>query len=101
MQKILSACNRIAQCGRIGPGTNILISEKNYNKYNINRLIELMNQPLIVLFDDKLIDNMIVYRKNTIDQPGLFLLYNKNNNMYNILEIGFYPDKQFVNIQLI
>lgn len=49
------------------------------------------------MFDDS-VDDLILYRKNSSDQPGLILAHTENE--YEFVEIGFYPNKQFFKIKL-
>lgn len=101
--KILNGCNYIAANGRIGSGNTILISEENYNKYelsrfdfeNVENVPDKMNRE--VIFDES-INDIILYRKNDIEQPGLVLLY--SDDKYDIIDIGIYPEKQFLKIEL-
>lgn len=101
--KILSGCNYIAANGRIGSGNTILISEENYNKYklsvfdfeNVENVPDKMTRE--VIFDES-INDIILYRKNDIDQPGLVLLY--SDDKYDVIDIGIYPEKQFIKIEL-
>jgi len=91
---ILNASNHIAGEGRIGPGKIMLVSENNYNNKNLKSI----EHYLQVKFIDS-DDYIILYRKNDIDQPGLSLVYNENN--YAFIESGFFPEKQFVKINII
>ena len=91
--KIKNGSYYIAADGRLGPATNMLISEKNYEKYNIGNIKHNME----VMFDD-LVDDLFIYKKNEMDNPGLVLCYNKDK--YELLDIGFYPEKQFLKITL-
>ena len=92
-QLINHASNFIAVDGKIGQATNMLISEDNYTKYGIDKF----DLKLEVMFDDS-VEDCILYRKNTKDQPGLILLYNENK--YEFMPIGFFPEKQFSKIKL-
>ena len=95
--KINNACNYIAANGRIGAGKIILLSEKTFNKYKDAFDLYLNDDYHQFLFDDS-INDIIVYRKNTIEQPGLILVYNKEK--YSFESIGFYPERQFLKITL-
>ena len=101
--KILNGCNIIATDGRIGPANTILISEENYNKYNLSKFDfeNSKNDPdkmtREVIFEDSIKD-IILYRKNTYEQPGLILLYSEDK--YDIIGIGLNPEKQFLKLEL-
>jgi hypothetical protein len=86
----------IAANGRIGKATNLLVSEDNYNKYELKSICEELQ--LTVLFDDSVKD-LFLYRINSIDtQPGLVLTH--FNDKYEFVQIGFLPEKQFLKIEL-
>jgi hypothetical protein len=95
--QISKASNKIAIEGRIGPGQKILISENNFNKY-FPTTKSYFNDFLKVIFVENL-DYLIVYRNNYDDQPGLILIENGIN--FDVIGIGFYPEKQFCKIELI
>lgn len=92
---IMSANSLIAISGYIGPGNTILISEENYDKYDLKIICDSCKYN--ILFDDTIKD-IFIYRKNTIEQPGLVLSYFENK--YELIEIGHYPEKQFLKIVL-
>ena len=92
---IRNAKNYIATDGRIGFATNMLVSEDNFEKYNLKNVCEELK--FDVLFDDSVKD-VILYRKNNIDQPGLVLFIHEDK--YEFVDIGFYPEKQFLKIIL-
>lgn len=94
---ITNALNLVACDGRIGKATALIVSEKNYEKFNIDTEYIKQNGIQEIVFDDS-IEDIIVYRKNNIDQPGLILLY--NDEKYNFIDIGFYPHRQFCKITL-
>ena len=101
--KIFLGSNYIAANGRIGPANTILISEENYNKYNISEFDfeNSKNDPdkmtYDIIFEDSIKD-IILYRKNTIEQPGLVLLY--SDDKYEVIETGFYPQKFYLKLEL-
>ena len=114
--KVAVALGYIATQGRIGSATNILISEYNYKKYDLNDLCQARN--LDVLFDDSVTD-IYIYRKNKVENPGLFLLCSDNQKLrlaklyrilnknvddkpfkYEFVTTGYHPEKQFVKIEL-
>lgn len=119
-KKLLDIINMVSNYiyfnGRIGQATNILVSEENYHKYNLKTIDEDIKDPYVFTEADPFgeenwgelvkkytitiedIEDIIVYRKNNIDQPGLLLSY--NDEKYNFLQLGFYPDKQFFKIIL-
>jgi hypothetical protein len=92
---ILSAGSIIAVRGRIGPPSNILISEENYKKYELKSLCESCNYK--ILFDDS-VNDLFIYRKNNYEQPGLILSFFENK--YELVEVGFNPEKHFMKIIL-
>lgn len=93
--KIQNGSNYIAADGRIGRATNILVSEENYNKYNLKDICEEMK--LTTLFDSR-VNDVYLYRYNSIEQPGLLLVYYQNR--YELITTGFYPEKFFLKITL-
>lgn len=96
--KIFNAVYYVASNGRIGKATTLLVSEENDKKYNLSELLKnhgTLNDLEIVHGD---VDDIYVYRKNKIDQPGLMLIYNEDK--YYIADIGFYPHRQFMTIKL-
>lgn len=93
LTKIIAATNYIATYGRIGMANTVLISKDNYDKFKMSEIIENCE----IFFDDS-VEDVYVYRRNEIDQPGLILVYNENK--YELCEIGFYPERQFMKITL-
>jgi len=91
----LNASNYIASDGRIGAGNNLMISEKNYKKYSIKKFIPQLYNMNIILED---VDDIYIFRKNDIEQPGLIMI--KNKEKYELVDIGFYPYKQFIKIEI-
>jgi hypothetical protein len=92
---IKNASLYIAANGRIGEATNMIISKENYDKYNISEFKEKYE----ILFED--INDIILYRKNTFEEPGLVLFYYTDENnidYYDIESIGFYPERQYIKI---
>jgi hypothetical protein len=85
----------IAAEGKIGNATNILISEENFNKYNLKDVCNELE--LEILFDNSVKD-IILYRRNEIDMPGLVLCHTEDK--YELIEIGLFPEKQFYKINL-
>lgn len=94
ISKIFNASNLIAASGRIGPAQYMILSKENYKKYNL----EIMESTIEPIFHD--IDNILLFRRNSIDQPGIIYLKNNISNKYAILSIGFYPQKQYIKINL-
>lgn len=95
--KIKNASYYIAANGRIGEATNMIISKENYDKFDISDFSDKFE----ILFED--VDDIYLYRKNSVEQPGLVLFYytDKNNiDYYEIESIGFYPERQFIKIGL-
>lgn len=97
--KLVNASNYIATNGRIGPANTILISEKNYDLYkdtiNSNDMLKKMD----VVFGE--VDDVFLYRKNDQSNPGLILIVNTKDNLYEIVDIGFFPHKQFMKVTLL
>jgi len=92
--KINNHSNLIATSGRIGPAQYYVISEENYKKFNLS----IMNGILTPIFHD--IDDILLFRKNQIDQPGILYVKNTITNKYDIITLGFKPQKQFGKIKL-
>ena len=88
---IISASSMIAVNGRIGPANNLLISKENYIKYDIQNVLKIN-----VFFTD--IKDIIVYRRNDIQNPGLMLFH--NNEKYLFKTTGFQPETQFMKVVL-
>jgi len=91
--KIREASNVIAVEGRIGPANRMLISHYNYDKYLKKDFI---HPDIEIIFNDSVTD-IIIYRKNEPDQPGVILIH--NNEKCDILSIGLYPEKHYVRIE--
>ena len=91
ISKINMASSYIATNGRIGPANRIIMSEEIYNKYELDQLPNLE-----VILED--VDDIYLYRINNMDQPGLLLIH--NDKKYSFVQIGFYPQKQFMKINL-
>jgi hypothetical protein len=97
LAKILVASVYINIEGKIGPATNMIISKENYEKFSISDFCGRFE----ILFED--VNDIYLYRKNTTEQPGLVLFYYTDENdidYYNIESIGFYPEKQFIKINI-
>ena len=92
--KVLNASNYIATYGRIGTANTILISKENYDKLELSEITEGYE----TFFDDS-IDDIYIYRRNSIDQPVLILITFEDK--YDFAGIGFYPERQFMKISLI
>lgn len=94
--KIRNASNYVAVNGRIGVATNIIISKENYDKFNLSEL----ESDFEFIFED--VKDIYLYRINNIDQPGLIFIYytDGDKTFYEIEEIGFYPQKQYIKIKL-
>jgi len=96
--KIINGINYVASNGRIGRANNIILSEHNYNKYKEEIDIIVKEKKLNLIIDNKIVD-IILYRVGTIEQPGIILLYNLDTIKYDIIKIGFYPERQFLKIK--
>lgn len=94
--KISNASYYIATSGRIGQANTILMSEETEKKYEIKKYID-DDFDIEFVFDDSIKD-IYMYRKNEIDQPGLVLIM--NDDVYEIIDIGFYPYRQFMKIMI-
>lgn len=94
-QLLFIASSYIAANGRIGRATNMLISEDNYKKYQVDKLND--DLKLEVMFDDSVKD-CIIYRVNGSDQPGIVLIHTKDK--YEFIEVGLFPQNQFLKIRL-
>jgi hypothetical protein len=117
--KIKNASNFIAVNGRIGPAKYVVIPTKYMYLLEGNQLSthniedeedkfkhlkkEGMLAGMVVYSSDK-IDDVIVYRNNNIDQPGVVAMYNKdcglNELNFEFVEIGFFPHLQFIKIKM-
>jgi hypothetical protein len=84
----------IASNGRMGSATNIIISHKNYYKYELNY----HHKNLEPYFDES-IEDIILYRKNNFEQPGLVLVC--NDDKYSIDRVGLHPENQFFKIRFL
>ena len=90
--QVMMGSNHIAGKGRIGSATNMIISRNNYIKY------DLTNSRLEPYFDDS-VEDIILYHKNDINQPGLILIY--NDHKYGFVQTGKYPENQFFKISFL
>jgi hypothetical protein len=91
--KINIASNLIATTGRYGPAEIILISKKNFEKLGLEEI----KKDYEFYFTD-FVKDIILYRKNNCNQPGLVMFYNKRKLSFE--KIGFYPEKQYLKIKL-
>jgi len=92
----VAACNAlIAVDSRIGPCTNMLVSKENYKKYDLKTVCESFRYN--VMFDDS-VEDIYLYRRNSVDQPGLLLVY--CDSKYDFIESGYFPEKSFIKIKL-
>jgi hypothetical protein len=97
LNKINSGSNYISSHGRFGIATNMIISKDNYEKFGISN----MNVEFEILFED--VDDIYLYRKNRIDEPGIIYVYYIDENdvyHYKIQNIGFDPENQFIKIKV-
>jgi len=92
MSKIFTGSSAIAVNGRIGPAQYMIISEEIYNEHGLSDISGTITP---IFYDTK---DIYLFRKNTMDQPGL--VYITNNDKYSLVDIGFYPEKQFLKIKL-
>jgi len=106
--KLNNCSSYIATNGRIGPAQYIITSEK-INNFILSE--ENINNVYFKLYINRNIENenIIVGRKNDIDQPGISLIINENsfnditsdngklimNLKYKFSVNGFYPEKQY------
>jgi hypothetical protein len=94
--KILNGSNLIATNSRIGPANHIVISKENYEKFETS--LKTLGNYEIIIYP---VDDILLFRKNNADQPGLVYIINNLTNKYDIVDIGFYPYKQCMKIKLI
>jgi len=94
LSKMMNASNFISFNGRLGPANSIIISKSNYDNFGLSDYTREFS--LDVLFSD--IDDIIMYRKNNIDQPGLVCV--RKGDKCKIVDIGFFPEKQFIKIKI-
>ncbi len=125
--KLKLGSNYIATEGRIGPAQYMIISpfmmEKIYDSVSyiqIKSIHDIMFNGkdlnvyvmeyignisgVSVLVDDRISDNeILLYRKNNIDQPGLSFIWKKESDdsfKYDIVDIGFFPEKQCLKVSI-
>jgi len=91
--KFLNASLYIAANGRIGQGNTVLVSKENYDKLKMSEYTEGYE-----LFFDDSVEDIYIYRRNGFDQPGLILATFEDK--YELIDIGFFPQKQFQKITL-
>lgn len=89
--RIKNASNYIAADGRVGQATCCVLSQINYERYRM--VLEKMELSILISDD---VEDMILYRKNGFDQPGLVYCY--KDDKYSFDAIGFNPEKQFIKI---
>lgn len=89
--------NYIASNGKLGQANHLLISWDNFRKYNVEKELIDNLENIGVVFSDTIKD-IILYKVNSFDQPGLVLIH--NNEKYLFKGIGFYPERQFQKITL-
>lgn len=90
--KINMGSSAIAVNGRIGPAQYMIISEDNFHRYGLSDIVGYI-KPIFYETHD-----IILFRKNSFDQPGL--VYITNDDKYSLVDIGFYPQKQFLKIKI-
>jgi hypothetical protein len=91
---ILAASKHIGEVGRIGIGNILLLNKKTSEKYDLDDVLE------TVMYDDSISESEIfIYRKNSIEQPGLIYCYNDDKYMF--VDIGFFPQKQYAKIVIL
>ena len=95
--KFYNASNYIASNGRVGAANTVLVSQDNYENLNMSEF----TQNYDVFLDDS-VDDIYIYRKNIKSSnghiPGLILATFEDK--YEVVEIGFFPEKQFTKIAL-
>ena len=91
--KMKNASDYIATNGRIGFANTILVSKENYEKLNLSEYTEGYE----LFFNDN-VEDIYLYRRNGVDQPGLILTTFEDK--YELVDIGFFPQKQFQRIIL-
>ena len=118
--KILSASNMIAVEGRIGQAHNViipteyryLIDEDSIPKFGNKELFktdfleEIGMIKGMKFYESNYVDDIIVYRNNNADQPGIVGHYSFDDCSleeinFDFTDIGFYPNKQFYKITVL
>jgi hypothetical protein len=90
INRLKNISNYIAADGRIGKANTIILNEKWYNIIKNNDYFK----ELDFIVDELLDDKIYLYRKNNIDYPGIIFVYNKQEKSFNIVNLGYYPEKQ-------
>lgn len=93
--KILSMQSSIAVNGRIGPGNFIIMNSILYNLLSKHTSFN-RTRTAHVHIDDYIDTHIIVGRVNdSVVQPGIVFVYCVKDKQWNIVDIGFYPEKQY------
>ena len=97
--KIMLASNIIAQYGRIGPGTSVLVGTNIMDKYPsiTNNMDEngMIGGMLFIVEPGIDPDKIIVCRGSNTDQPGIILITYLNDNRYFLKETNFSWHRQY------
>ena len=91
LSKVISASNFIAYQGRIGAGNCIIVSEKNYNLFDLKSLSNYK-------FYFAPINDIIVYRNGDKNETGLKLVFCEDR--YALVPVGLNPERNFCLIKI-
>jgi hypothetical protein len=92
-EKLIKASNYIASKNRMGPANHIIANQFTFDKYK--NIFDKLNLTAII---DETVNDVILYRMNSIDQPGLVLIY--FDDIYDIADIGFFPYRNYLKLSL-
>lgn len=92
-EKLIKASNYIASKSRMGPANHIIANQFTFDKYK--NIFDKLNLTVII---DETVNDVILYRMNSIDQPGLVLIYFED--IYEIVDIGFFPYRNYLKLSL-
>lgn len=102
-RRIITRCvscgNMIATQGRRGPAHIAIMS----NLLNSLTNEYFSSQHMKIIIDDSCGNSIYQYRKTSIDEPGLQLVYKQVDNTvyYDLVETGSNPHKQFIRLDVI
>lgn len=110
LTKVKNCSNLIACEGRIGTAQWVIFPKSFYENYidtleDREYIIEKVEPVFgnITTLVDSNIEHIYIGRRNQKDQPGTILVYNENDDVfkYELVSIGYYPDRQYAKITLI
>lgn len=97
----------VSNSNKISKIYSLDVNETNSNSYTMEKVGNLTHLQgscyLDIIVDDRVLENEIfLYRKNEINQPGVIFIWNNENNVvkYQMTSLGFFPDKQFLKITI-